>query len=42
MTGSTALKAQRDLIHIIKETNTSHHIYHIHHSDGDAVIMSED
>ena len=42
MTDINATAARRDFFDIIKNTIKKHQIYHIHHRDGDAVLISED
>ncbi len=42
MTDINATAARRDFFEIIKNTIKKHQIYHIHHRDGDAVLLSED
>ena len=42
MTDINATTARRDFFEIIKNTIKKHQIYHIHHRDGDAVLLSED
>ena len=42
MTDINATEARRGFFDIIKNTIKKHKIYHIHHRDGDAVLMSED
>ncbi len=42
MTDINATEARRKFFDIIKNTIKKHQIYHIHHRDGDAVLMSED
>lgn len=42
MTDINATAARRDFFDIIKNTINKHQIYHIHHRDGDAVLISED
>lgn len=42
MTDINATEARREFFDMIKNTIKKHQIYHIHHRDGDAVLMSED
>ncbi|MDR4507895.1 MAG: type II toxin-antitoxin system Phd/YefM family antitoxin [Candidatus Brocadiaceae bacterium] len=42
MTDINATEARREFFDIIKNTIKKHQIYHIHHRDGDVVLMSED
>lgn len=42
MTDINATAARRDFFDIIKNTIKKHKIYHIHHRDGDVVLLSED
>jgi len=42
VTDINATAARRDFFEIIKNTIKKHQIYHIHHRDGDAVLLSED
>jgi len=42
VTDINATAARRDFFDIIKNTIKKHQIYHIHHRDGDAVLLSED
>jgi len=42
MTDINATEARREFFEIVKNTIKKHKIYHIHHRDGDVVLMSED
>jgi len=42
MTDINATEARQEFFNIIKNTIKKHQIYHIHHRDGDVVLMSED
>ena len=41
MTDINATAARRDFFDMIKNTIKKHQIYHIHHRDGDVVMLSE-
>ena len=41
MTTLTATDARKTFFDIVKKTNDSHEIYHVHHKSGDVVILSE-
>lgn len=38
----TATNARKKFFDIVKGANTKHEVYHIHHKDGDVVLMPED
>ncbi len=42
MVNINATKARKEFFEIIKDTINKHEIYHIHHKQGDAVLLSED
>ena len=42
MTTITATSARKEFFDIVKGANTKHEVYHIHHKDGDVVLMSEE
>ena len=42
MADINATEARRSFFEIIKNSVKTHQIYHIHHRDGDAVLMSEE
>ena len=42
MTRLNATVAKRDFYNIIKDAIKKHQLYHIHHTDGDVVVMSEE
>lgn len=42
MTNLKATEARRDFFRIVKNAIRTHQIYHIHHKQGDVVLMSED
>lgn len=42
MSAITATQARKGFFELIKGVNQQHEIYHIHHKDGDAVLMSEE
>jgi len=42
MVNINATKAKKEFFEIIKDTINKHEIYHIHHKQGDAVLLSED
>ena len=42
MTKLNATVAKRDFYNIIMGATKKHQLYHIHHKDGDVVVMSEE
>ena len=42
MADINATEARRDFFEIVKNAIKKHQIYHIHHREGDVVLMSED
>lgn len=42
MTKLSATVAKRDFYNIIRSAIKKHQLYHIHHADGDVVVMSEE
>jgi antitoxin YefM len=42
MASMTATDARKKFFEIVKQSNTSHEIFHVHHKSGDVVILSEE
>ncbi len=42
MAGINATKARKEFFELIKDTIKKHEVIHIHHRDGDVVMMSEE
>ncbi len=38
----TAMDAQRDFLKLIQDSRKKHDVYHIHHEQGDVVLLSEE